>query len=399
MEGPDSTPILSPDKEPNHVEVKSNDVKSSEGEPSPIFNEIMEGVESSPFLGKRFLDKLKTNRDIQILLHELPQDATMEQIMSAYDKFYLDYLRSKAVVADAGIFERYEESTDGNPLSFRDRQSVVKMLVSPVNKFYKTKEGQEVNLAGYFNDYYKSLGISIKIIFETLPPGQIRGVERIFGMREEKFDPVHLYDDTVAVPVIEITKGEKTISVPLIGGDSDVTAPMRDPETREKLGSFIGLKIVHDTKYASSIQTNLGFLVHEFDHAVRKVLSDQRNWTDDLEDRIIYEGTAEMTRHRFSETQGKFEPRSGFDYQNSINFSSAAVGESEVSRIKDVKSTYASGLVLTERMRLFMGEDKFWETVYAGEQNLTEDQIKKLREKIVGELAKQKEDARQFLIS
>ncbi len=395
MKGLDEKSVSNPDDQPQRAEI----VEGANFPVTPVFDleGVQNAIESSPLLGQNFSDRLKRNRNIQILLHGLESDTSMAAIVESSNKAYLEHLESVVVAADEGIIERYAQSTDKEPLSFRDRQAVVNMLINPTNRLYRTKEGQDVNLTEYLNNYYQALGVSVQIRFTTLPQNQIEGIERMFRIAKKDFSVDHLRNQEIAVPVIDITKDDRTISVPLIGADWDVTAPMRNPTTQEKLGDYIGLKIVHAPEYTYGIQTNLGFIVHEIDHAVRKALHLEKLWVEDAEDRIISEGTAEMARYRFGETQGQFDPRSGFHFQNDIIFAHSILSEGKPTG-REIKHTYASGLVLAEQMRDAIGESKFWATTYQRESDMTASQLAQLRQQVVGQLEKQKEAAASFLV-
>lgn len=401
MEDVTKQPQLKPDgqpKNPDNIKPQDNLAQRPGKGPVSGVEKIIEAIERSPLLGEKFKKRLDLNRNIQIMAHGLEPNAKMGQIVEAYDRAYLEHLQSLAVSADPGIFERYTESTDDKPLSFRDRQAIVNMLVNPANQFYKTEKGEPVNLTEYLNDYYKPLGISVQIKFGNLEQEKVEGIENFFKRWDKGFLTDHLKKQEVAIPTIEITKGDRKINIPIIGADWDVTGVMRDSTTREKLGDFVGLKIVHDTRYASGVQSNLGFVVHELDHAIRASLSSEKG-IEYAQDRIIFEGTAEMARHRFGETQSRFNTKSGFSYQNDIAFSAAVNAEGELTGIGKVEYTYASGLVLTEQMRSALGEAKFWKTTYDKEPNITEVELAQLRKKVVSELDKQKDEAGKFLVS
>jgi hypothetical protein len=365
-----------------------------EAEPSN-FERLSAQIEKSPLMGSGLSDMIQIERLRQTSRFNLPPDTRTSDIAVACDSELLAQLKARTRPDDSEVLDKYSRSSDHEPLNFQDRQAVVNIILNPTNRIYKNENGADVNLPEYLKDYYAPLGMDIDINFSTLTKAQSRAVDHFFKIAQTNFSGEHLEQESIAIPFIQIKKGDKIISIPIIGGDRDVHAPMRDPETREKIGSFVGLKIVHEPQLGSSLATNTGFMVHELDHAIRKVLnSDEKKL--EKEDRIVLEGTAEFARHHFSDVQNRSNPNIGYGLANALMFAGGIDSEGTEVRA-NLKHTYASGLILSERINSGLGKEEFFELTYDSERMLDESQLSQLRQKIVNKLEKSKTTAREFM--
>lgn len=386
---------LAKSPEISKTEREHNDGKV-EREPTD-FERLSSQIERSPLMGSGLSDMIQIERLRQTLKFNLPPDAKAGDITVACDSKLLAQLREKTHPDNAETLDRYTNSSDREPLNFQDRQAVVNIILNPTNKIYKNETGEDVNLSEYLRGYYSPLGVDVEIHFDTLTKAQSGAIDRFFKIAQTNFSGQHLEQESIAIPFLQIKKGARAISIPIIGGDRDIQAPMRDPETRERIGSFVGLKIVHDPNLGSGLAANTGFMVHELDHAVRKVLDGDENKFD-AEDRIVLEGTAEFARHHFSEIQNQSNPDIGYGLNNTLMFAGGIDSEGTEVRV-NLKHTYASGLVLSERMYEVLGREIFFELGYDSDKAIGGDQLLQLRQKIVNKLKESKDAAREFMVN
>ena len=375
----------------------SETLKTQEKKELLDYDRLASEIEKSPLLGQGLLEMIAGERLRQLKRFNLPPDTKDGAIAVACDQELLAQLKGNLSSADSDIIDKYHRSSVGEPLDFLDRQAVVNIIINPNNRIYKNKEGLDVNLSEYLKDYYAPLGVDIDISFDTLTPAQSRAIDRFFRIAQRNFSAQHLEQESIAIPFIQIKKGNRTVSIPVIGSDKDIHAPMRDPETHEKIGSFVGLKIVHEPKLGSGLSANIGFMVHELDHAIRKVLDGDEKKIDE-EDRIISEGTAEFARHLFSEIQNQFNPDLGYGLNNALMLASSIASEGTEAK-PGLKHTYASGLVLSERVNSTLGKEKFFEFGYDPGKSPDGGQLSELRRQIVSNLEKVKGLAREFMVN
>ena len=369
--------------------------KQVEKEPSD-FERVTSQIENSPLIGSALSDKIQIERLRQIMNFGLPLDARSGDISVACDNELLRQIKEKVQTDDSEVLERYGKSSEQEPLNFQDRQAVVNIILNPTHRIYKDESGTDVNLSEYLKNYYAPLGVDVSIGFNILTPTQSRAVDRFFRITGTNFSGQHLENESIAIPFVQLKKGEKSISIPIIGGDRDIHAPMRDPDTRERIGSFVGLKIVHEPQLGSGLAANTGSMVHELDHAIRKII-DGDEMKFDAEDRIVLEGTAEFARHHFSEIQNQYNPNIGYGLNNALTLAGGI--EAEGTEIKPgLKHTYASGLILSERVEQALGREKFFESGYNFEKTFSEGDLTRLRQQITNKLEESKNTARKFMI-
>jgi len=359
--------------------------------------ELLREVEQHPFVDP---DQFETGVGVLRKKYtdhfRLPPDATGEQIMSAYELTYLVDLKSKAKVG-ADALDVYERSAEERPLDYRQRQEVINTLVSPLNKLYYNERGDEVSLGEYLQDYYRGLGVNVLIRYDTIPErAKTAIIRRLIGsdeqLTERDFD--YLQKDDVPIPMLEIQKGDETVTVPLLGGDRDATMTVRssgfNEDTGEKIerteGNAVSFNVSRQPELGSTVHKIIGSIVHEVDHAVRTALDDQEIFKK--EQRIVSEGTAEMAKYSFGRIQTKRMPYSGFDYKAQLTYglSARAEGERTGTHELSVEHTYASGYVLASHLREKYGDGVFWSTLYDKRKAIPEQDVSVLRRSIGAKL-------------
>ncbi len=377
-------------------------IESFESEKKIDIEKFNNEIENHFWLKDYFNIDVKRAKDKYVDKFDLPHDVTGEKIMESYDNYYLNCIKNNSeTILGSGIVEDYKNSSEENPLNYEKKQEFVNVLLNPTNKLYKNEAGESVSMGEYFNDYYKELGINVNIEFSTINDNQKKDlmgkmIQYDKNLKEENLE--YIKKDEKPIPFLKIFKDGKEIKIPMLAGDIDMHMPLRSviynekgEEINEKTGTFMGFKITHEAQFGSTIQYNIGQIVHEADHAIRKVLDNQDVFKE--EDRIISEGTAELARDRFGKIQNKYDSKNGFDYQNLANFAIAAESEGEkVLEVSgDLKHTYASGYILADQMEKVFGRKISMSTVYNSESAISTEEISNLRKKITDGIKDQKD--------
>ncbi len=385
-------------------------LKQEKKESDVDFKRLENEVENHGWINDGFDKEFKELRRNYIENFNLKPEDSTEVIMEYYDSYYLDYINERAEkILEPGIVDKYKNSTEEEPLSFKERQDFINVLLNPMNKLYKNKLGEDVNMSNYLNGYYKNLGIDVSIKFSTIPDDQKEDVIKKLTWCEREVkqsDLEYIKNDERPIPFLIINKNEETLKIPMFGADRDVHGPVRSitekegKKISEKTGNFIGFKTVHEPKYSSTVQLNLGFIIHEIDHGIRNILKDQDVFKE--ESGIISEGSAEVAKNNFYKAQNIGDPKNGFDFQNVFDF--ALSGHEDGKNVSDkglehLEDVYASGFIMLDKLKEEFGEEAFWESAYDGQKAIPEGILKLIKEKVRGKIKGKKEFYKKVILS
>lgn len=372
--------------------------------------QIKSSLEHNELLDGSFRERAHVQREKYIKKFGLPAEAKGEDILKAIDGVCLADLKTRAFTkSDQAIIDEYAESTEEKPLSYEKRQELLNFLASSANKIYKNEKGENVSLGEYLKDYYGSLGVEVGVVFDTVPTEMKENLLTKMQMLDEKANEAeieYLRNDAIPVPIVEIQKGSKTLRIPLFGGNRSIAMPVRqvsfDSETGERqskrVGTAIGVFIVHAPENGGTVHMGIGDMVHEIDHGVRDVLDNQETFME--EHRMVLEGTAELAKMRFFQTQDKADPDKGFDYFSTLATSVSASSEGELGGgyHADIESTYGSGYVLADQIEKDLGKEGLWQKAYDSQYAIPRDQLGDLRRTISAKFDVQKDDFENFMV-
>lgn len=399
-------------------------------------NNFVNSLEAQGLVGEEIKDEyLKIKNDYkQKLINENKKpkegDTWDELIMEEMDKKYSEFIKTKVGDRDQKTIDAFEETSDEKMMPLKYRQEFLNILFKNPNRLYADKNGEMVSMQDYLKDYYKGIGVNIEIKFKTIDPdvkkslaGNLLRDEFLFmgldnnASQEKSHQEVeegnekisYILNDEVAIPHLIIERENLKKEIPLIAGSRDLHMPLRNEKRneageRERKGHFVQSQVIHAPKFGNTMHKVIAFNIHEIDHAIKEIMPTKNQ--NDLDQRVITEGTAEKASIGFMETQHKHLKNNsavknfdGYDYQANLQ---QVLGRSAVSEksSNNMDHRYAQGYTLTKGYEGKEGEEKYKKLFYTGELNINEElgDVVKIREKIDEQFIKQKEMCKKIML-